>query len=83
MPSRTLGRTSRSIARFALALVALPVLACESSSSSGYPAQYPQQPQPAGSTPGVTGVPSAPLPAGQSASLPAPGVPMPPVVNDP
>jgi len=83
MSPRTLGRTSRWIARFALALAALP-LACKSSNSQSYPAQYPQQPPPAGVTPGMTGVqPGSPLPVGQSAPLPAPGVPVAPVNNDP
>ncbi len=82
MPTRVPGRPSSFIACCAIAIGVLPGLACSSGSSqSTYPAQYPQQPLPAATTPGA---PSAsPLPPGQSAPLPAPGVAVLPVVDDP
>ena len=67
----------------ACAALALSV-ACSGSSGSAqntYPAQYPQQQQPA---PAATAAqPGAAIPVGQSAPLPAPGVVVLPVANDP
>jgi len=84
MPTRVQSRSSGFVARCAFAIVVLPALACSSGSSqTTYPAQYPQQAPagtPATQTPGSL---PATLPAGQSAALPAPGVVVPPVVNDP
>jgi Zn-dependent protease with chaperone function len=66
----------------ALAVVVLPAFACSSGSSqTSYPAQYPQQAPPTGPAP--TGQTTSPLPAGQSAALPAPGVAVASVLNDP
>ncbi|HKO52396.1 MAG TPA: M48 family metalloprotease [Polyangiaceae bacterium] len=76
MPPRVPVRPSSFSARCAFALLALPAFAC--SSGSRYPAQYPQQPPTTGAT-----APASPLPPGQSAPLPAPGVAVLPVVNDP
>jgi Zn-dependent protease with chaperone function len=77
MPTR---RSSNFVARCAFASVLLPGLACSSGNSQAtYPAQYPQQ-TPATPAPGS---PPSSLPAGQSAPLPAPGVAVPPVMNDP
>ena len=57
------------------------VLACSSGSSqTQYPAQYPQQTAPGQVTPTQ---PTGTVPVGQAAPLPAPGVPVLPVVNDP
>jgi Peptidase family M48 len=82
MPTRVASRPWTFIARCAFAVVVLPGLACSSGSSqTSYPAQYPQQAPPTGPTP--TGQATSPLPAGQSAALPAPGVVVAPVVNDP
>jgi Zn-dependent protease with chaperone function len=77
MPTRVPSRSSSLLACCAVAFGILPALACKSSSSqTSYPAQYPQQPLPPGQTTGA-------LPAGQSAALPAPGVAVQPVSNDP
>ena len=89
MSPRALGRPSRFVFCFVFALAALPGLACKNSSQASYPTtvqQFPQQPQPAGAAPVATapGVqPTSPVAAGQSAALPAPGVPVAPAVNDP
>ncbi len=56
-------------------------IACSSGSSqTTYPAQYPQQAAPA---PGTVAAPPGSVPVGQAAPLPAPGVVVLPVVNDP
>lgn len=75
MPTRVLGLAPSFLACSALMLGVLPGLGCESSrSQTSYPAQYPAP---------VATAPTSPLPAGQSAPLPAPGVSVLPVVNDP
>jgi len=76
MPTRVHGRFSRLASGCAFAIVVLPALACSSGSSPATPAA--QYPQPTPATP----APAA-LPPGQSAPLPAPGVAVAPVVNDP
>jgi len=86
MPPRVPLRPSRFIARCALAVLTLSAVACSSGSQTSYPAQYPAQTQPAGATPAgtpVVGQQASALPPGQSAALPAPGVTVLPVVNDP
>jgi len=83
MPTRVPSHFPSFAARWAFAIVILPGLACSSgSSTTSYPAQYPQQAPPTGTTP--TGqAPGSALPPGQSAALPAPGVALQPVLNDP
>ncbi len=59
-------------------------LGCSSGSSqTAYPAQYPTQPGQPGVAQAPTAAQPAPVPVGQAAPLPAPGVVMLPVVNDP
>lgn len=76
MPTRAPSRSTSLLAGCAIGLGVLLALACGSSSSqTSYPAQYPQQPP--------TGQTTSPLPVGQSAPLPGPGVAVQPVLNDP
>ena len=66
---------------FAPCLASALAIACSShSSQTTYPAQYPQQAAPA---PGAVAAQPGNVPAGQAAPLPAPGVVVLPVVNDP
>ena len=83
MPTRALGLASSLIAPWAVVAASIAGLSCSSGSSrTQYPAQYPQQTLPAGSAPAGQ-APASALPPGQSAPLPAPGVSVLPVVNDP
>lgn len=82
MSTRSLSLVKRSqLTLLASGVAAALCGACSSGSSqTSYPAQYPQQPLPAQ---GATATQPGTVPAGQAAPLPAPGVVVLPVVNDP